>query len=57
MLTPPAPLTVLVLLPADPFDAGSSTVDAVVLGCELLNGDSVEVLRAGVGIVGESTRS
>jgi hypothetical protein len=57
MLTPPVAPAVLVLLSGDPFCTDSSTVDALVLGCELLSGDWVELLRAGVGIVGESMRS
>jgi hypothetical protein len=57
MLTPPVALTALCLPFTGALFTGSSIVELFVLGWELLCGDCAELLRAGVGIVGESMRS
>lgn len=57
MLTPPVALAALYLPFASALCTGSSTVELFVLGWELLCGDCAVLLRAGVGMVGESMRS
>jgi hypothetical protein len=57
MLTPPMALAALCLPFIGALCTGSSMVELFVLGWELLCGDCAVLLRAGVGMVGESMRS